>query len=118
MDRYFRQFNGHTQVNATDLRILRYPTKDALERLAKKAHGGIPSQQEIDQLLEEEIAPMADDESTDPLTAQQKIDDALAIVKALGMPKAQHNERSALTLLAILNLRPYRVIGVTASGRL
>ena len=25
VDQYFRQFNGHTQVNATDLRSLRYP---------------------------------------------------------------------------------------------
>lgn len=26
VDQYFRQFNGHTQVNATDLRNLRYPS--------------------------------------------------------------------------------------------
>jgi adenine-specific DNA-methyltransferase len=32
-DRYFRQFNGHTQVNATDLRSFRYPDLEALERL-------------------------------------------------------------------------------------
>lgn len=30
VDQYFRQFNGHTQVNATDLRTLRYPTRDQL----------------------------------------------------------------------------------------
>ncbi len=30
IDRYFRQFNGHTQVNATDLRSLRYPSLDDL----------------------------------------------------------------------------------------
>jgi len=32
-DRYFRQFNGHTQVNASDLRSLRYPDAVSLERL-------------------------------------------------------------------------------------
>lgn len=32
-DRYFRQFNGHTQVNASDLRALRYPDAPALDRL-------------------------------------------------------------------------------------
>jgi len=32
-DRFFRQFNGHTQVNATDLRAFRYPDVSALERL-------------------------------------------------------------------------------------
>jgi len=32
VDQYFRQFNGHTQVNATDLRNLRYPTKEQLKQ--------------------------------------------------------------------------------------
>lgn len=34
-DRYFRQFNGHTQVNASDLRSFRYPNISTLERLGK-----------------------------------------------------------------------------------
>jgi adenine-specific DNA-methyltransferase len=34
-DRYFRQFNGHTQVNASDLRSFRYPHPADLERLGK-----------------------------------------------------------------------------------
>lgn len=34
-DRYFRQFNGHTQVNASDLRSFRYPDIATLERLGK-----------------------------------------------------------------------------------
>ena len=33
VDRFFRQFNGHTQVNATDLRSLRYPTLADLRSL-------------------------------------------------------------------------------------
>jgi hypothetical protein len=33
-----------------------------------------------------------------------KIEEAVAILKALRLPKAQHNERSALTLLALVNL--------------
>jgi len=37
VDRYFRQFNGHTQVNATDLRRLRYPDRATLERLGQRA---------------------------------------------------------------------------------
>ena len=35
VDVYFRQFNGHTQVNATDLRNLRYPTRAELESLGR-----------------------------------------------------------------------------------
>jgi adenine-specific DNA-methyltransferase len=34
-----------------------------------------------------------------------KIDEALPILKALGLPKAQQNERSALTLLALADLK-------------
>lgn len=34
-----------------------------------------------------------------------EIDDAIAILKAFGLPKAQQNERSALTLLALLDLK-------------
>lgn len=35
IDSYFRQFNGHTQVNATDLRSLRYPSLEVLRELGK-----------------------------------------------------------------------------------
>jgi adenine-specific DNA-methyltransferase len=34
VDTYFRQFNGHTQVNATDLKSLRYPAVDQLRAMA------------------------------------------------------------------------------------
>jgi len=34
-----------------------------------------------------------------------KIDEAIAILQAMGLPKAQQNERSALTLLALLDLK-------------
>ncbi len=52
---------------------------------------------------------------------QQKIDEALEIIKKLGLPRAQQNDRSALTLLALLNLSPKKkwkdierpIIGVT-----
>lgn len=37
---------------------------------------------------------------------QERIDEALQIVTLLGLPKAQQNERSALSLLALLNITP------------
>jgi adenine-specific DNA-methyltransferase len=104
VDRYFRQFNGHTQVNATDLRSLNYPNREVLERFGRHSNGATLSQQEIDNIIEGELSHVADDK--DPLRAQQKIADALKILTALGMPRGQRNERSALTLLALLNLRP------------
>lgn len=37
VDRLFRRFNGHTQVNATDLRAMRYPSRKALESVGRRA---------------------------------------------------------------------------------
>ena len=37
MDKYFRRFNGHTQVNATDLKMIKYPSRDTLIELGKWA---------------------------------------------------------------------------------
>ncbi len=42
----------------------------------------------------------------DPLAVKQRIEEALSILRALGLPRAQQNERLALTLLALLNLTP------------
>lgn len=49
VDRYFRTFSGHTQVNATDLRTLPFPTLEALRQLGAACTGALPSQAEIDE---------------------------------------------------------------------
>src|SRR5438067_630051 len=38
--------------------------------------------------------------------AKKRMEEALNILKDLGLPRAQQNERSALTLLALLDLKP------------
>jgi len=38
-DNYFRRFNGHTQVNATDLRSMRYPNREMLTALGNTVKG-------------------------------------------------------------------------------
>lgn len=55
VDRYFRQFNGHTQVNATDLRKLRYPSREQLDALGAALANEMPTQTEIDALVEKEL---------------------------------------------------------------
>jgi len=55
VDVYFRQFNGHTQVNATDLRNMRYPTRAELESLGRKIGDTFPNQAELDALVEKEL---------------------------------------------------------------
>lgn len=37
VDEHFRRFNGHTQVNATDLKLMKYPSRDALCQLGEWA---------------------------------------------------------------------------------
>jgi adenine-specific DNA-methyltransferase len=51
-DRYFRLFSGHTQVNATDLRKMRYPTREQLMRLGARVDNGFPDQEAVDTILE------------------------------------------------------------------
>lgn len=55
VDRFFRLFNGHTQVNATDLCSLKYPTRETLMLLGRKIGDEKLSQPEIDTLIEQEL---------------------------------------------------------------
>jgi adenine-specific DNA-methyltransferase len=105
LDKYYRLFGGHTQVNATDLRAINYPDLESLKSMGKNALGTKLSQKQIDAILEEELVKMAGN-NDNPLAAQEKIDQALNILALLGMPKAQQNERSAFTLLSLIDLKP------------
>lgn len=55
VDVCFRQFNGHTQVNATDLRNLRYPARRQLERIGRLVEDPAAGQPAIDHVLEKEL---------------------------------------------------------------
>ena len=51
VDEAFRRFNGHTQVNATDLTLMKYPSRDVLTQLGEWAmrQGGGLTQTMIDE---------------------------------------------------------------------
>ena len=104
LDRYFRVFSGHTQVNATDLRSIPYPAREMLERIGHQSGDWRITQQEIDEIIGEYIPGMQDQRN--PVTAQEKIDQAIEILKILGLPREVLNARSALTLLALIDLKP------------
>jgi adenine-specific DNA-methyltransferase len=53
VDSYFRQFSGHTQVNAADLRSLKYPAWDRLVAIGRRIGKNFPDQQELDHLIGE-----------------------------------------------------------------
>ncbi len=80
VDAYFRQFSGHTQVNATDLRNLKYPDLATLKRIGSRIGGTFPVQDGLDALIREELSMAGDD----PVKVKQRIDQALGILVALG----------------------------------
>jgi adenine-specific DNA-methyltransferase len=52
VDTYFREFNGHTQVNATDLRAMKYPSIEDLKSLGKMAKSNkTNNQSDIDEMV-------------------------------------------------------------------
>ncbi len=53
-DQYFRLFSGHTQVNATDLRKMYYPSREQLLRLGSHVRHRMPEQETVDAILEKE----------------------------------------------------------------
>jgi adenine-specific DNA-methyltransferase len=93
VDMHFRQFSGHTQVNATDLRMMHFPSLDSLTEYGRS--------DEVPDALVRGI-----DKEGDPLIVKQKTAEALDVLKQLGLPRAQQQERSALTLMALLDMRP------------
>jgi adenine-specific DNA-methyltransferase len=53
VDAYFRRFSGHTQVNATDLRRMRYPSRQTLTALGRWAIAqGSISQEALDEHIQ------------------------------------------------------------------
>ena len=103
VDRCFRQFSGHTQVNATDLRKLRYPRVASLEALGASLESVLVGGT-ADRALRQHCKELSQLPNTDHV--QTRIDEGMTVLRDLGMPREQQNERSALTLLAIVGLAP------------
>lgn len=59
VDAYFRFFNGHTQVNATDLRNMRYPTVHQLDALGEACETASLEPGTVDELVERYVPELA-----------------------------------------------------------
>ena len=103
-DKYFRQFSGHTQVNATDLRRIKYPGKDDLIKLGIQVGDRQFDWKQLDDVVHNTLSIMS--EAINAVEAGKRISEALAILKDVSAPKKQQNERSALCLLALADIRP------------
>lgn len=116
VDRYFRIGNGNTQVNATELRKLPFPPLEQLIRIGQRVIDLHIEQdfEETELIIMEElgkdlIVGSEEDDLQLPLLEDSrismgKIQEAQRILQELGLPPAQQNEISALTLLALCNL--------------
>ncbi len=110
VDRYFRIVNGNTQVNAAELRALPLPPLEVMQAIGDKIQQiSDPTPEQVDtiifstlwqtNLLAEEFPMIQETRIT-----MGKIEQAQEILEALGLPHAQQNEVSALTLLALARL--------------
>lgn len=107
LDLYFRQFSGHTQVNATDLRNMLYPDKDTLVRLGR----GIdierwPAQDELDEIVRRHVLGLAEETDHVATPTSGIVEEARDVLRALNFDAERSNARSALALLALARLRP------------
>lgn len=109
-DRYFRIVNGNTQVNAAELRIMPIPPLEVINNIGEKIQkmqadtpekieGIIFSTLWESNLLTEEFPMIQETRIT-----MGKIEQAQEILESLGLPSAQQNEISALTLLTLAQL--------------
>jgi adenine-specific DNA-methyltransferase len=56
VDLFFRRFSGHTQVNATDLRNLRFPSKETLSDIGYRLSTLNVRQEELDKIVEQKLS--------------------------------------------------------------
>ena len=110
IDRYFRIINGNTQVNAAELRTLPLPPLEVIRNIGEKVRKiEKPHPEQMDsiifstlwqtKLLAEEFPMIQETRIT-----MGKIEQAQDILETIGLPPAQQNEISALTLLALSQL--------------
>ncbi|MCS5880186.1 hypothetical protein LNP17_03635 [Klebsiella variicola subsp. variicola] len=55
LDKYYRQFGGHTQINASDLRSIHYPPLEILRKMGRELDSEVLSQNQIDEIINREL---------------------------------------------------------------
>ncbi len=115
VDRYFRIISGNTQVSATELRNLPLPSQEQIVRIGKQIaqiqgeHDLEATERIIMDILGRDLVIGDEEEIQLPVLKDSrilmgKIQEAQLILHDLGLPPAQQNEISALTLLALCSL--------------
>jgi adenine-specific DNA-methyltransferase len=110
VDRYFRIVNGNTQVNAAELRALPLPPWEVLQRIGEKIQSSPKiTADQVDNIVfstlwEMDLLPEEFPIIQETRITMGKIEQAQDILESLGLPSAQQNEMSALTLLVLAQL--------------
>lgn len=110
VDRYFRIVNGNTQANAAELRVLPLPPLEAIKTIGIKVKDiSEPDPKHVDNIIFSTLWQMNLLTEEFPMIEETritmgKIEQAQEILEALGLPAAQQNEISALTLLTLAQL--------------
>ncbi len=110
IDRYIRIANGNTQVNAAELRALPLPPLEIIQQIGLEIQKlENPSFEQADQVVFSALWKANLLSEDFPLIQETrimmgKIEQAQEILQALGLPTAQQNEISALTLLVLAQL--------------
>ncbi|MED4016285.1 BsuBI/PstI family type II restriction endonuclease [Sutcliffiella cohnii] len=102
VDKYFRIVNGNTQVNASDIRPLPFPEHDFITELGKGIVSNEITYEDVDELLKNYYR---DSKESVGGNIVGRENEAMDVLVQLGLPRKQQNQRSALTLLALLNLK-------------
>jgi len=78
-----------------------------MEALGSSLAEVLADQEAIDRLIEDGLLDVRRlKKSADPIRAKRRVREAIAILSDLRLPREEQNERSALTLLALLDLPP------------
>ncbi|MGC9395819.1 MAG: BsuBI/PstI family type II restriction endonuclease [Anaerolineae bacterium] len=108
IDRYFRILNGNTQVNATELRALPLPPLAVIRQLGQAImQAGAAADLDaftFDMLRGTGYLPPDFPTIRETRITMGKIQEAQKVLEDLGLPPAQQNEISALTLLTLAQL--------------
>ena len=111
IDRYFRIVNGNTQVNAMELRALPLPSLTSIKLIGKEILTISRTQASADPetivfsvLQRNGHLPIDFPIIRETRITMGKIQEAQELLKLLGLPPAQQNEISALTLLVLAQL--------------